>query len=105
MKTLKSNQQIGGAVLVAGFTSKLGYEELSSFFTKPIGWKKIKAGCRKFIAIHSDNDSYVSPHYGEFFKKNLDAELIIEQKMKHFSGDDGINELPVALESVLKLAK
>lgn len=105
-EALKNNQKVSGAVLVAGFTSNLGYKDLNSFFTKPINWKKITSHCKKFIAIHSDNDPWVSLHYGkEFFKEKLHAEIIIENNMKHFSGDDGINKLPSALKSVLKISK
>ena len=71
LETLKKNQKVGGAILVAGFTSNLGYKELQSFFKTPINWKKIKAQCKKFIAIHSDNDPYVSLHYANFFKEKL----------------------------------
>ena len=106
LETLQENQKVGGVVLVAGFTSNLGYEELQSFFQKPVNWERIMSHCKKFVAIHSDNDPYVSLHYGqEFFKQKLDAEVIIEHDMKHFSGDNGINELPSALEAVLKLSK
>ena len=106
METLPADQKVGGVVLVAGFTSSLGYEELESFFAKPINWEKIKSRCKKFIAIHSDNDPYVSLHYGQvFFKEKLNAELIIEHNKKHFSGSDGINELPVVLESLLRICK
>ncbi len=103
LESFSMNQKIGGAVLVAGFTSNLGYDELDTFFQTKIGWDKIKSHCKKFVAIHSSNDPYVSLHYADFFRNNLDAEIVIEQNMKHFSGDDGINELPSVLESVLKL--
>jgi uncharacterized protein len=105
IENLKDNQKIGGAVLVAGFASNLGFEELGSFFKDPIDWMKVKSHCRKFVAIHSDNDPYVSLHYGKMFKENLNAELIIEHNMKHFSGDDGITTLPVALDSVINISK
>lgn len=105
LETLKENQKIGGVILVAGFTSDLGYEDLSSFFTKPIAWGKIKSHCSKFIAIHSDNDPYVSLHYGDFFKEKLGAEIIIETNKGHFSGDDGITELPSVFDAVLKLSR
>ena len=104
LETLKKNQKIGGAVLVAGFTSNLGFEELNSFFKKPIAWEKIKSHCPRFTAVHSDNDPYVSVHYGEFFKEKLGAEVVIEHAKKHFSGDDGITELPSVLDAVLKLS-
>ena len=103
LETLKENKEVGGAVFIAGFTSDLGYEQLHSFFEKPIDWSKIKSHCAKFVAIYSSNDPYVSLHYGNFFKEKLNAEVIIEHDKKHFSGDDGINELPSALDAVLKL--
>jgi predicted alpha/beta hydrolase family esterase len=103
LQSLNASQKIGGAVLVAGFTSNLGYNELDTFFQTKIDWDKIKSHCKKFIAIHSSNDPYVSLHYADFFSNNLNAEIIVEQNMNHFSGDDGINELPSALKAVLKL--
>lgn len=103
LELLETNQKIGGVVLVAGFTSNLGYDELDSFFQTKIDWNKIKSHCEKFVAIHSSNDPYVSLHYADFFRNNLGAEIIVEQNMKHFSGDDGINKLPVVLKSVLKM--
>jgi len=105
IETMKENQQIGGVIFVEGFTSNLGYEELESFFTKPIDWKKIKSHCKKFVAIHSDNDPYVSLHYGDFFKEKLNAALIIEHNMKHFSGDDGIFQLPIVLDKLLEISE
>lgn len=104
LETLNGGQKIGGVVLVAGFTSNLGFEELQSFFTKPINWEKIGSHCTRFVAIHSDNDPYVSLHYSDFFKEKLGAEIIVEHNMKHFSGEDGIDKLPIVLDSILKLA-
>ena len=105
LETLKKGQKIGGAIFFAGFVSNLGFDVIGSFFKKPINWKKIKSHCKKFIAVHSDNDPYVSLHYGKIFKKKLDAKVIIKHNMKHFSGDDGIFVLPIALESVIKLSE
>jgi uncharacterized protein len=102
LESIKEN--IGGAIFVAGFTSNLGYEDIGTFFTKPIEWKKIESHCKKFVAIHSDNDPYVSLHYGDLFKKNLGANVIVEHNMKHFSGDDGIIKLPVVLDQLLKIS-
>lgn len=108
LEALGEDQKIGGVVLVAGFGHDLEYEdykgELSSFFQTPINWEKIKKHSNKFVAIHSDDDPYVPIKHKTLFKEKLGAKSIIMHKMKHFSGDDGINELPVALESVLKLA-
>lgn len=105
LETLKKNQKVGGAILVAGFNSDLGYDEIRHFFKKHTDWKKIKSRCQKFIAIHSDNDPYVSLHYADIFKEKLNAKVIIKHDMKHFSGDDGVTKLPVALEIILKISE
>jgi len=105
LESLALKQKVGGVVLVAGYNSNLGFDELDTFFESKINWDKIKSNCEKFIAIHSDNDPYVSLHYADFFRDKLGAEVIIEHNMKHFSGEDGINILPSVLKSVLKLQK
>ena len=109
IETLRTTEEIGGAVLVAGFSHDLEYpgyyNELASFFKRPIKWEKIKSHCQKFIAIASDNDPYVPLAHGEILKENLGAELIVEHNMKHFSGDDGITQLPIVLESMLKISQ
>jgi hypothetical protein len=105
IEKLKENQEVGGAVLVAGFTDDLGYGELKTFFLQLPDWERIKARCTKFTAIHSDNDPYVPLKYGDVFKEKLGAEVIVEHGMRHFSGDDGITELPAVLDAVLKMAE
>lgn len=107
LETLKESETVGGVVLVAGFGHDLDYEgyngELSSFFRIPVDWEKIKSHCKKFVAIHSDDDPWVSLEHNSLFRDKLGARAIVEHNMKHFSGDDNINELPVALESVLEI--
>ncbi|NIO23334.1 MAG: hypothetical protein GTN38_04910 [Candidatus Aenigmarchaeota archaeon] len=105
LETLKEGQEIGGTVLVAGFSDNLGYKEIDSFFEKPIEWDKIRSRCKRFIAIHSDDDPEVPLKHSGIFKEKLGAEVSIQHKMKHFDQGSGITELPVALESVLKLSK
>ena len=108
LETLRNNEKIGGVILVAGFAKDLtfpGYKgELSSFFKKTIAWEKIKTHCKKFVAIHSDNDPYVSLKNAEIFREELGAKITIEHNMKHFSGDDGITKLPIVLKSILEIS-
>lgn len=103
LEGLKKGEKVGGVIFVAGFTDNLGYQELNSFFATPINFEKIKSRCEKFIVIHSDNDPYVPLKHGGIFKEKLGAKLIKMHKMKHFSGDDGITELPVVLEELINL--
>ncbi len=92
---------IGGALLIAGFCEDLGIDEVRNFVAKPFEWEKIKAGCRGFVAIHSDNDHYIALKHGYVFREKLGTELVIEHSMGHFSNAE---KLPSALNSVLKLA-
>jgi hypothetical protein len=108
LESLKEGEKIGGAVLVAGFTSKLDFEEIASFFETPINFEEIKSHCDKFVAIHSDNDPYVDLKYGEEFKQKLNAEVVIKHDMGHFSGtiegEKSCLDLPEVVDSVLKLS-
>ena len=108
LETLKEGQKIGGVVLVAGFGHDLEYAdykgELSSFFRTPVEWEKIKRHCKKFVAVHSDDDPWIPLKHSILFRDKLGDKVIIEHNMKHFSGDDGIMELPVVLDELLKMA-
>ena len=103
LESLKTGKA-GGAVLIGTPIDNRDIEEISTFFENPIDWKKIKTYCRKFISINSDDDYYIPISHGEKIRNELGSELIVKKRHKHFSGDDGFTELPVALESVLKLA-
>jgi predicted alpha/beta hydrolase family esterase len=105
LETLRQDQMVGGAILVAGFSQKLKIDEIKNFFLRPVEWEKIRSHCSKFVAIHSDNDPYVPLWYGDIFKDKLGAKLIIQHDMKHFSGSDGITRLPVAFDSLLEMSK
>lgn len=104
LERLEPGKKVGGVVLVAGFTSNLGFEALTNFFPDhgQLAWDKIKSHCDRFVAIHSDDDPLVSAHYGErFFQRYLGAEFILEHKKKHFSAGDGIVELPVVMKALI----
>lgn len=109
-EVLEKRHKVGGAVLVAGFTdlsinvTEEDTSTLTSFFQTPLDFEKVKSHCQKFVAIHSDNDPYVPLRYGEILRDKLGAELIIMHDMRHFSGEDGVMELPKTLDAVLKMS-
>jgi len=113
LEGLGKGQEIGGVVLVGGWihlkpeaTEDEGDEDVARpWLETPINWEKINSKCRKFVAIHSDNDPFVFMSDGNVFKEKLGAELVVEHGMKHFSGDDGVTELPSALEAVLRISR
>lgn len=101
LEQLAPGQEIGGAVFVAGFSYDLGIEEHKSFFTAPVNWDKVNEHCRKFIALHSDDDPYISMAHGVVFREKADAELVVVHGMGHFA----VMQLPEALDAVLKLSQ
>ncbi len=107
LESLNLIEKIGGAILVAGFTNNLGYEELKNFFITPIDWSEIKKHCSRFIAIHSDNDPYVNLNQADIFKDQLNAEIIVKHQAGHFSASPDTNpackELPEVVDGILKL--
>jgi len=103
LERLHADTKVGGATLVAGFNSNLGYAELNSFFPNDIDWSKIKLHCDKFVAIHSDNDPFVSTHYADIFKEQLNAQIILEHGAGHFSEEDKIDKMPSIYQSMKNL--
>jgi predicted alpha/beta hydrolase family esterase len=104
LEGLERGVKIGGAVFVAGFSGRLNIPELENFYKNLLNWEKIKSHTEKFIAIHSDDDPYVPIERGEELKEKLKAKLVIQKGMKHFSGEEGIFELPIVLDSLLEIA-
>lgn len=111
LENLPEKEKVGGAVFVAGWfslTNLSGEEEkriAQPWLDTPINFARIKPHLNKGIAIFSDNDPLVPLDDQHTFQEKLGSDIVIQNQKGHFSGDDGITELPIALESVLKLAK
>lgn len=105
LENLKENEKIGGIILVSAFADKIGHKDVDGFFENPVDWEKARKHGNRFVVIQSDNDYYVPMEYGNIFKERLGAKLIIEHEKGHFSQDDGITELPVVLDELLKMAQ
>ncbi len=103
LESLPDGEEIGGAVLVAGFLDDLGFAELKNFFETPIDFEKIKAKCKNFVAIMSDNDPYVPLDRAATLKEKLGAEVIIKHGMNHFSGPVDKEESCVELPDVVSV--
>lgn len=110
LEKFSESEKSGGAVFVAPWITLSGPENEEERMTSspwvnlPIDFKKVKAHAKKFICIFSDDDPFVPAENGEMFSKNLGAEIMIEKNKGHFTGDDGVMELPAALDAVLKIA-
>ena len=110
LQTLPADTKIGGAVFVAGFYNlrNLETEEekqiAGPWLNEPRDDKKIRNIVNKAIAIFSDNDPFVLEENQQSWKELVGAKIIIEHKKGHFSGSDGVKELPSALQGILELA-
>jgi predicted alpha/beta hydrolase family esterase len=113
LETLSDQVRVGGIVFVAGFLSTLtgledeeeGEDISKHWLETPLDLVKVKSHLSKSVAIFSDNDEYVPLDNQNAFRNELGSKIIVEHAMGHFSGDDGITELPIALNAVLELAQ
>lgn len=109
LESLRDKQKVGGVIFIAGFAHDLEYEgykgELHSFFETPVNWNKIKSKANKFVIIHSKDDEWVPVKHNRIYQEKLGAESIVLDGYGHFSGDEGVTEVPVVLEKLLEIAK
>lgn len=112
LETLPEGVKVGGVVFVAGFFKRLtgigdNEEERATekhWLEAPLDLAKVKSHLNKSVAIFSDNDPFVPLDNQDDFRR-LGSEIIIQKQMGHFSGSQRVTELPVVLESVLKIAR
>ncbi len=111
LETLPEGVKIGGAVFVAGWYNlrNLETEEekriVGPWVNTPRDDEKIRKAVNKAVAIFSDNDPFVMKANQKSWKERVGAKIIVEHNKGHFSGSDGITELPSALDAVLEIAK
>lgn len=104
LMTLREREKIAGAVLVAGFVSKLsGYKPLYLWDFNLEEVKEAKKHCNKFVSIGSTNDIDVPMEKVEELNNLVSGKLIAEDNKCHFCEDDGVTELPSALDAVLEI--
>ena len=110
LEKLQPNEKIGGCVFVAPWFTLMNFEEGEEIIAKPwletpIDFVKVRQHTNKFFAIFSDNDDVVPQDNVGMFAQRLNAKTIVEHEKGHFSGGDGIIELPVVLQLILDIAK
>lgn len=100
LESLRAGENVGGAVLVAGFSEPIGIAALRSFFTAPLDYRKVKPAAKCFIAIHSDNDPYVPLAQGELLRGKIGAQLVVMKQAGHLNAEAGFHQLPIMLEKL-----
>ncbi len=99
LERLPSEKKVGGAVLVAPWMTLMNQSPEEIEIAKPwietqIDFEKVKTHTQKFIAIFSDNDDCVPIENKKFFEERVGTKSVVEHNKGHFSGGDGITELP-----------
>jgi len=113
LETLSENVKVGNVILVGAWMTldettleeegEGTLEVAKPWMETPINWEKIKTHCDKFVGIFSDNDYYVPLSETKKFEENLGAKIVIDKGKKHFSGIDGVTELPSVLKEITSL--
>ena len=110
---LPEGKNVGGVVLLAPWVhlTDIAHETeedraiAKPWLETPVNFAVAKQHAKKFVAIFSDSDPLVPLDDAKIFERELGAEIIIEHAKGHFSGSDGIQELPSALRAILELSK
>ena len=110
LENLPEGVKVGGAIFVAGFFKHLTNLEddvevkeiADHWLSAPINFEKIKAHLPKSVAVFSDNDKYVPIDNQDDFRDKLGSKIIIEHNQGHFSGENGVTEIPIVVEELLK---
>ena len=107
LESLPADKKVGGAAFVAGWftlmTLKTDEEKeiAKPWLETPIDFDKAKQHTKKFFAVFSDDDEVVPQENKKLFEERLGAKTATEHAKGHFSGSDGVKELPVILEAIL----
>jgi methionine--tRNA ligase beta chain len=114
LETLPESARIGGVVSIAGFlelpvnNEPAEDEMLRLWLLAPVQAAKIKKIVGKIHAIFSPTDRWVRIENKKLFEDQLGATTLIEDgrgERGHFSGHDGVTELPTALSLLLEMSK
>ncbi len=105
---LPEGKKVGGVVLVAPWMTLMNQSSEEMEIARPwietfIDFDKVKTRTQKFVAIFSDNDEFVPIENKELFEKHLNAKSSVEHEKGHFSGGDGIAELPSVLTALTEM--
>lgn len=106
IEELEPGVRVGGGVMVAGFAGNLKRDIpiLQRYYESGLDWDNIKSHGGKYVAIASERDGYVHVQSLHEFGEKLGAKTIVNNDWQHFSGSEGIKELPDVLESLLEIS-
>ncbi|MEK6970221.1 MAG: alpha/beta hydrolase [archaeon] len=110
IERLPDDEKVGGSLLVAPWTRLKpqpgeGEKEKSialPWIETPIDWKKVIEHNPTTTCLFSENDSFVHEEDAELFRNRLNADILMEKELGHFTIFDGVTRLPMALHVLEK---
>lgn len=94
--------QLGGVVLVSGFTGALkSLPVLDEYLSTDIDAERIAKNIGVRAVVRSDADAFVPAAASDELARRLTAELHIQPGAGHFLTEDGVHDLPLVLDLLL----
>lgn len=108
LERLPAEKKVGGVVLVAAWMTLMNQSEEEMEIAKPwiethIDFEKAKSHTKNFMVIYSDNDEFVPIENKQFFEEKLGVKSLMEHGKGHFSGGDGVVDLPKVLSALRQM--
>jgi len=100
LDSLPAERQIGGFILVSGFSSLPAgtlSKQLGPFIKDPVDYQHLRKMALQRVVIGALDDPIVPHTYTESLAKSLDAKMVTVAKGGHFMGSDGFTEFPLLL--------
>ncbi|MDQ0675820.1 putative alpha/beta hydrolase family esterase [Pseudarthrobacter siccitolerans] len=94
--------ELGGLVLVAGFTEPLeALPELDGFLATDVDVERVAMSIGERTVLRSDTDPFVPPEASDDIARRLSARVQIHPRAGHFMTEDGVTSLPALLDLLL----
>lgn len=93
--------ELGGIVLVAGFTDPLeALPELDGFLATDVDVERVATNVRVRTVIRSDTDPFVPSAASDDLARRLNARLQVHPGAGHFMAEDGVTRFPALLDVI-----
>jgi len=93
--------ELGGLVLVAGFTEPLeALPQLDGFLAADVDIERVAAGIAERTVIRSESDPFVPPAASDDLAGRLHARLQVYPGAGHFMAEDGVTRFPALLDVI-----
>lgn len=103
--SLPPDVKVGNIIFVAGWfnlkevESNKEWEIARPWLETPVDFAEIKRHAGNFVALFSDDDSFVPISDAKIFEKELNAKVIVKHGMGHFT----VDKIPDVLDFILKM--